>query len=114
MALWRTGDEHPAARRTFRTAINESLAYAQANPTEIRALLPAATQNIAPADLEPARRPRKLVQLAKYTKEFGVIDAAELTRLVPSAVTSGKVLQATVGNFATLRLDGKPVTRCRR
>ncbi len=37
---------NPGLAAKFRTAINQSLAYAQAHPDEIRALLPAATRNV--------------------------------------------------------------------
>jgi NitT/TauT family transport system substrate-binding protein len=103
--------EHPQLARDFRAAINESLAYAQAHPDEIRALLPAGTQNVRLPIWSPVVDRDKLVQLAKYAKEFGVIDSLpNMTQLVPSSVTGGKVLQGTVGNvFITLRLDGKAV-----
>jgi NitT/TauT family transport system substrate-binding protein len=103
---------HPDLAKSFREAINESLAYAQAHPDEIRALLPAATRNIRLPIWSPVVDRDKLVQLAKYTKEFGVIDSLpNMTKLVPSSVLGGKILQGTVGNvFITLRLDGKAVT----
>jgi NitT/TauT family transport system substrate-binding protein len=103
---------HSDLAKSFRDAINESLAYAQAHPDEIRALLPAATRNIRLPIWSPVVDRDKLVQLAKYTKEFGVIDSLpNMTKLVPSTVTGGKILQGTVGNvFITLRLDGKAVT----
>jgi NitT/TauT family transport system substrate-binding protein len=102
---------HTDLAKNFREAINESLAYAQAHPDEIRALLPAATRNIRLPIWSPVVDRDKLVQLAKYTKEFGVIDSLpNMTRLVPSTVTGGKILQGTIGNvFITLRLDGKAV-----
>jgi NitT/TauT family transport system substrate-binding protein len=102
---------HADLAKNFREAINESLAYAQAHPDEIRALLPAATRNIRLPIWSPVVDRDKLIQLAKYTKEFGVIDSLpNMTRLVPSTVTGGKILQGTVGNvFITLRLDGKAV-----
>ena len=55
----------------------------------------------------------KLLQLAKYAKEFGVITTLpNMTKLFPSTITGGKTLQGTVGdNFILLRLDGKAVTR---
>ncbi len=104
--------KNPQLAKSFHEAINESLAYAQAHPTEIRALLPAGTQNVRLPIWSPVVDRAKLVQLAKYAKEFGVIDSLpNMTRLVPSTVTGGKVLQGTVGNvFITLRLDGKAVT----
>src|SRR5262249_16071950 len=78
---------------------------------EIRALLPAGTQNVRLPIWSPVVDRDKLVQLAKYAKEFGVIDSLpNLAALVPSSVTGGKVLQGTIGNvFITLRLDGKAV-----
>ena len=105
--------KNPALATGFRAAINESLAYAQAHPSEIRALLPASQQNIRLPIWSPVVDRDKLVQLAKYTKEFGVTTSLpNFTKLVPSSVLSGKVLQGTIGNvFITLRLDGKLVTR---
>ena len=104
--------KNPQLAKSFHEAINESLAYAQSHPTEIRALLPAGTQNVRLPIWSPVVDRSKLVQLAKYAKEFGVIDSLpNMARLVPSTVTGGKVLQGTVGNvFITLRLDGKAVT----
>src|SRR5262249_46939611 len=83
-----------------------------AHPDEIRALLPAATRNIRLPIWSPVVDRDKLTQLARYTKEFGVITSLpNMTRLVPSSVTGGKVLQGTIGNtFLTLRLDGKIVS----
>ncbi|HEX7311522.1 MAG TPA: ABC transporter substrate-binding protein [Gaiellaceae bacterium] len=103
--------KNPQLAKSFHEAISESLAYAQAHPDEIRALLPAGTQNVRLPIWSPVVDRSKLVQLAKYAKEFGVIDSLpNMARLVPSTVTGGKVLQGTVGNvFITLRLDGKAV-----
>jgi NitT/TauT family transport system substrate-binding protein len=107
---WET--KNPALAKSFRAAINESLSYAQSHPEEIRALLPSGTQNVRLPIWTPVVDRDKLVQLAKYTKEFGVIDSLpNFAKLVPSSVLSGKVLQGTVGNiFITLRLDGKVIT----
>jgi NitT/TauT family transport system substrate-binding protein len=103
--------KNPQLAKQFHDAISQSLAYAQAHPDEIRALLPAGTQNVRLPIWSPVVDRDKLVQLAKYTKEFGVIDSLpNMAALVPSSVTGGKVLQGTVGNvFITLRLDGKSV-----
>ena len=103
--------KNPQLAKSFHDAINESLAYAQAHPDEIRALLPAGTQNVRLPIWSPVVDRDKLVQLAKYAKEFGVISSLpNMAKLVPSSVTGGKVLQGTVGNvFITLRLDGKAV-----
>jgi NitT/TauT family transport system substrate-binding protein len=107
--------QNPGLAAKFRTAINQSLSYAQSHPAEIRELLPAATRNVRLPIWSPLVDRDKLTQLAKYTKEFGVISTLpNLTLMVPSSVTGGKNLQATVGNgFITLRLDGKPVTTLR-
>jgi NitT/TauT family transport system substrate-binding protein len=103
--------KNPQLAKAFHDAISQSLAYAQAHPDEIRALLPAGTQNVRLPIWSPVVDRDKLVQLAKYAKEFGVIDSLpNMAKLIPSSVTGGKVLQGTVGNvFVTLRLDGKAV-----
>jgi NitT/TauT family transport system substrate-binding protein len=107
---WATKNPDLAAK--FRTAINQSLAYAQSHPDDVRALLPAGTQNVRLPIWSPLVDQAKLIQLAKYTKEYGVISTLpNFAKLIPSSAQSGKTLQATVGaNFATLRLDGKVVS----
>jgi NitT/TauT family transport system substrate-binding protein len=104
--------KNPQLAKSFREAINESLVYAQNHPDEIRALLPAGTQNVRLPIWSPVVDRDKLIQLAKYGKEYGVLTSLpNMASLVPSSVTGGKVLQGTVGNvFITLRLDGKAVT----
>ena len=104
---------NPGLAAKFRTAINKSLAYAQANPAEIRDLLPAASQNVRLPIWSPLIDRTKLVQLANYAKEFGVISTLpNMTKLVPSSISGGKTLQGTVGErFILLRQDGKAVTR---
>jgi NitT/TauT family transport system substrate-binding protein len=104
--------KNPGLATRFRTAINQSLAYAQSHPDDVRALLPAGTQNVRLPIWSPLVDQAKLVELAKYTKEYGVISTLpNFAKLIPSSAQSGKTLQATVGaNFATLRLDGKVVT----
>ena len=103
--------KNPGLARKFRTAINQSLAYAQTNPNEVRELLPAATRNVRLPIWTPLIDRALLSDLARYAKEYDVISTLpNLTRLVPASVTGGKTLQGTVGNgFITLRLDGKPV-----
>jgi NitT/TauT family transport system substrate-binding protein len=103
--------KNPQLAKSFHDAINQSLIYAQAHPDEIRALLPAGTQNVRLPIWSPVVDRDKLVQLAKYAKEFGVISSLpNMAKLIPSSVSGGKVLQGTVGNvFITLRLDGKAV-----
>ena len=105
--------QNPQLAKKFRTAINQSLTYAQAHPEEIRELLPAATRNVRLPIWSPVIDRAKLTALAKYSREYDVISTLpNLTRLVPASVTGGKTLSGTVGNgFITLRLDGKPVKR---
>jgi NitT/TauT family transport system substrate-binding protein len=104
--------KNPGLAAKFKKAIDQSLTYAQAHPDEIRELLPPATRNVRLPIWSPLVDRAKLTQLAKYTKEFGVIDTLpNLSLMVPSSVTGGKNLQGTVGDrFITLRLDGRPVT----
>jgi NitT/TauT family transport system substrate-binding protein len=105
--------KNPELAKKFRTAINQSLTYAQAHPSEIRDLLPAATRNVRLPIWSPVIDRAKLTALARYSKEYDVISTLpNLTRLVPASVTGGKTLAGTVGDgFITLRLDGKPVRR---
>jgi len=102
---------NPTLARGFRTAMNRSLTYAQAHPSEIRELLPATTQNIRLPIWTTTIDMAKLAELSRYMKEYGVISTLpNLARLVPASVTGGKTLQGTVGNrFIALRLDGKAV-----
>jgi len=106
---WTRSNQGLAAK--FRLAINQSLAYAQAHPDEIRDLLPAATRNVRLPIWTPVVDRDKLAQLARYTKEYDVISTLpNLALLVPSSVTGGKTLQATgADKFVTLRLDGKVI-----
>jgi NitT/TauT family transport system substrate-binding protein len=103
--------KNPQLAAKFRTAMNKSLDYAQSHPDEIRAMLPAGSRNSRLAVWSPLVDRVQMLQLAKYAKEFGVISTLpNMTQLVPSAVLSGKTLQATAGkNFVTLRLDGRVV-----
>ena len=111
---WVTRNPQLAAK--FRRAINRSLTYAQANPNEIRELLPAASRNVRLPIWSPLVDRDKLTQLARYTRQYGVIPTLpNLTAMVPSTVTGGKNLQATVGNrFIALRLDGVGVKNLTR
>jgi hypothetical protein len=108
---WAT--RNPGLATKFRTAINRSLAYAQANPAEIRELLPAGTQNVRLPIWSPLVDRAQLIQLARYSREFGVISTLpNMAKLVPSTISGGKVLQGAVGErFILLRQDGKAVTR---
>jgi len=93
--------KNPTLAKGFRTAINQSLAYAQSHPDEVRALLPAGTQNVRLPIWSPLIDRTQLVQLAKYAKEFGVISTLpNFTQLAPSDVRSGiatGTLEAKVG-----------------
>jgi NitT/TauT family transport system substrate-binding protein len=107
---------NPTLAAKFRRAINRSLTYAQANPSEIRDLLPAASRNVRLPIWSPLVDRDKLTQLARYTRQYGVIPTLpNLAAMVPSTVTGGKNLQATVGNrFIALRLDGVAVKNLTR
>jgi NitT/TauT family transport system substrate-binding protein len=103
--------KNPALARKFRIAINGSLSYAQAHPGEIRELLPQGTQNVRLPIWSPLIDRAKLRLLARYTRDFGVINKLpNLTQLVPRSITGGKTLQGTVSSSAIkLLLDGKRV-----
>ena len=97
---------NPALAKDFKAAIDESLEYAQNHPDEIRAMLPAGTQNVRlPIWSSVIDRP-KLLQLAKDAKEFGVISSLpNFTQLFPSAIRSGLatgLLEAFVGPKSTI------------
>jgi NitT/TauT family transport system substrate-binding protein len=95
---WITGNK--ALAKSFKAAIDESLEYAQTHPDEIRALLPAGSQNSRLAVWSPVIDRTKLLQLAKAAKEFGVISTLpNFTQLFPSDVRNGfatGTLEATV------------------
>jgi len=114
VALHDWSAKNPGLALKFRTAMNQSLAYAQTHPDEIRALLPAATRNVRLPVWSPLIDRAQLLQLAKYAKQYGVITTLpNFTQLVPSFIQGGLTLQATVGpgRFISLRLDGKRVSR---
>jgi NitT/TauT family transport system substrate-binding protein len=108
---WRSGN--PALAQRFRTAINQSLSYAQSHPAEIREMLPAGTQNVRLPIWSPLVDRSKLQTLANYTRKYGVITRLpNMRQLVPNSIASGLVLQGTVqGRRVLLRLDGRVVTR---
>jgi NitT/TauT family transport system substrate-binding protein len=93
--------KNPDLAAKFRTAINQSLAYAQTHPDEIRALLPAATRNVRLPVWTTTIDRKQLLTLAKDAKEFGVITSLpNFTQLFPSAVRSGTAvgtIEASVG-----------------
>ncbi len=83
--------KNPGIVKRFRTAMNQSLLYAQNHPQEIRAFLPAATQNIRLPVWSPLIDRKQLLTLARYAKEFGVIPTLpNFTQLVPGTVKTGK------------------------
>jgi len=104
---------NPGLARRFRAAINQSLAYAQAHPDEVRALLPAAQRTVRLPIWTTLVDRQKVAQLARYTKQYGVIEQLpNLAALIPSVIPGGKTLQGAVGNrFILLRQDGKAVKR---
>jgi NitT/TauT family transport system substrate-binding protein len=103
--------KNPALARKFRLAINRSLTYAQGHPAEIRALLPAGTQNIRLPIWSPLIDRAKLRQLGRYAKDFNVVSKLpNLEQLVPRNITGGKTLQGAVTTKTVkLLLDGKTV-----
>ena len=108
--------KNPGLVQRFRTAVNQSLVYANSHPDEIRALLPAAIRNIRLPTWSPLVDRVQLLELARLAKKYGAIETLpNMTKFVPSFVEGGRTLQATVGggSFLTLRLDGKVVTRLR-
>jgi len=102
---------NPALAKKFRTAINRSLTYAQSHPDEIRALLPAGTGNVRLPIWSPIVDRAKLLQTAKYARDFGVITKLpNMLQLVPRAITGGKTLQGQITTRAIkLLLDGRTV-----
>ena len=102
---------NPALAKKFRTAINQSLTYAQSHPDEIRALLPAGTGNVRLPIWSPIVDRAKLLQTAKYARDFGVITKLpNMLQLVPRNITGGKTLQGQVTTRAIkLLLDGKSI-----
>jgi NitT/TauT family transport system substrate-binding protein len=108
--------KNPGLVKRFRTAINQSLAYSNSNPDEIRALLPAAIRNIRLPNWSPLIDRSKLVLLAQLAKRYGAIQTLpNMTKFAPRFVEEGTFLDATVGQsgFLVLRLNGKAVTRLR-
>jgi NitT/TauT family transport system substrate-binding protein len=103
--------KNPALAKGFHDAMAESLAYAQAHPDAVRAMLPAATRNIRLPVWSSLIDRRQLVQLAKYCKQFGAISTLpNIAALVPAAISTGLLLQGDVGRSKiSLKLDGKPL-----
>ena len=107
---------NPALAKSFRLAMDESLAYAQSHPDEIRALLPPGTQNVRLPFWTQLIDRRQLLALAKYAKQFGVITSLpNFTQLFPSAIRSGTaqgLLEGAVSaKTLTLTSAGAPAKR---
>jgi NitT/TauT family transport system substrate-binding protein len=102
---------NPALAKKFRTAINRSLVYAQGHPSEIRELLPAGTGNVRLPIWSPLADRAKILQTARYARDFGVITKLpNMLQLVPRAITGGKTLQGQITKTAIkLLLDGKTI-----
>lgn len=102
--------------RRFTLALNESLEYARAHPDEIRAMLPAGTQNVRLPVWSPLVDRPQLLQLAKYAKEFGVITTLpNMTQFAPSSIRSGTatgLIEVTVAaGKITLKQAGQVAKR---
>ena len=104
---------NPGLAKRFQTAINRSLAYAQANPSEIRELLPPGTQNVRLPIWSPLADRGQLATLARYARKYEVITTLpNMALLVPSSIPGGRTLQGVISNRSiALRLDGRAVTR---
>ena len=98
---------NPTTARNFRIAMNESLQYAQTHPDEIRALGPAGNVPHLPIWL-PAIDRVKLLALAKYAKQYGVISSLpNFTQLFPSDIRTGfatGLLEATVTKLGKVKV----------
>jgi NitT/TauT family transport system substrate-binding protein len=101
--------QNPELAKKFNTAMNKSLEYAQTHSAEVRALLPATSQNARLPIWTTLADRQQLLDLARFTKKYGVItNLPNLTQLVPSSISGGTTLQGTAGgSFITLRQDGK-------
>jgi len=109
--------QNKALARRFSLAINESLNYARTHPDEIRAMLPAGTQNVRLPVWSPLIDRPQLLQLAKYAKEFGAITTLpNMTQFAPSSIRSGTatgLIEVTLGpaRKVTVRQAGQPAKR---
>ena len=104
--------QNAALAQKFQKAMNQSLEYSQTHSADVRALLPASSQNARLPIWTTLVDRQQLLDLARYAKKYGVITSLpNLTQLVPSYISGGSTLQGTVGeNFITLRQDGKVTT----
>lgn len=105
--------KNPGLAKKFATAMNQALQYAQTHSAEVRDLLPPASRNIRLPIWTTLADRQQILELALYTKKYGVITTLpNLTQLVPSAIFGGSTLQGTVGaQFITLRQDGKVISK---
>jgi NitT/TauT family transport system substrate-binding protein len=103
---------NPDLARRFRTAMNQSLTYAQEHSAEVRALAPPLPANVRLPIWTTIVDRQQLLALARYAKKYGAISSLpNFTQLVPSSVEGGKTLQGTVTDkFITLRQDGATVS----
>ncbi len=106
---------NPDLAKRFRTAMNQSLAYAQGHSAEIRELTPPLAANVRLPIWTTIVDRAQLLKLAQYAKQYGAISSLpNFTLLVPSSIEGGKTLQGTVTDgFITLRLDGQILTEVR-
>jgi NitT/TauT family transport system substrate-binding protein len=105
---WAT--KNPGLAKRFRAAINQALAYSQAHPDDIRALLPPALRNIRLPVWSPLVDRGQLLELAKLAKEFGVITTLpNFNKLVPGTILSGQTFQVIVGKATRFTLNGRAV-----
>jgi len=82
---------NPGLTKRFRTAMNQSVLYAQNHPDEVRAMLPPGTQGVRLPVWSPFIDRAQLLTLAKDMKEFGIITTLpNFTKLVPTTVKTGK------------------------
>jgi NitT/TauT family transport system substrate-binding protein len=113
LSSWVSGNK--ALANNFRKAIDQSLSYAQNHPDEIRALLPAATQNVRLPIWTPFIDRKQLLTLAQYTKKFGVIPSIpSFTTMFPSDIRSGfatGTLEAAIGKAVSVRYAGHVAER---
>jgi NitT/TauT family transport system substrate-binding protein len=87
---WTT--HNPGLTKRFRTAMNQSLLYAQNHPSEILNMPPALPASTHLPVWSPFIDRKQLLQLAKYAKQYGVINTLpNFTQLVPSTVKTGTV-----------------------
>ena len=107
--------DNPTLAKNFRLAMNQSLLYSQTHPDEIRALLPASSQNVRLPIWTPLIDRKQLLTLANLTKKLGVIPGLpNFAQLFPSDIRTGFAtgqLEASIRKGVAVRFAGKPVER---